>query len=66
LKIITQFLNEFKKDQIIILITHYQRILKHLNPDNVLVLVNGRLVKSGKKQLAKEIDEKGYQSILKN
>jgi len=66
LKIITQFLNEFKKDRIIILITHYQRILKHLNPDNVLVLINGRLVKSGKKQLAKEIDEKGYQSLLKN
>jgi Fe-S cluster assembly ATP-binding protein len=64
LKIISSSLKEFKKDRIVIVITHYQRILKHLNPDRVLVLVNGRLIKTGGANLATEIDQKGYQFIL--
>lgn len=64
LKIISSSLKEFKKDRIVIVITHYHRILKHLNPDRVLVLVNGRLIKTGGANLATEIDQKGYQFIL--
>lgn len=44
----------------ILLITHYARILKYLKPDFVHVMVEGRIVRSGKAKLAKEIEEKGY------
>lgn len=45
----------------ILLITHYQRILNHIKPDFVHVLIDGRIVKSGDSNLAKEIEEKGYE-----
>ncbi len=48
-----------------IVITHYQRILKHLNPDFVHVMVDGRIVKSGGQELAIELEEKGYAQLLK-
>ncbi len=48
----------------IIIITHYQRILKYLKPDVVHVLVKGNIVKTGKAALAKTIEEKGYQQFL--
>jgi len=44
----------------IILITHYQRLLDYVQPDTVHVLVDGRIVRSGDKQLALELEEKGY------
>ena len=44
----------------IILITHYQRLLDYIQPDTVHVLVDGRIVRSGDKQLALELEEKGY------
>ena len=44
----------------ILLVTHYQRILDHVTPDYVHVLVDGRIVKSGGKELALEIEEEGY------
>jgi len=44
----------------IIMITHYQRLLDYIEPDFVHVLANGRIVKSGGKELAHEIEEKGY------
>lgn len=44
----------------LVIITHYARILKYLRPDFVHVMVAGRIVKSGKKGLAREIEEKGY------
>ena len=44
----------------IILITHYQRLLDYIQPDAVHVLVDGRIVRSGDKQLALELEEKGY------
>ena len=43
-----------------LVITHYPRILKHLKPDHVHVLIDGRIVKSGSHELVAEIDEKGY------
>lgn len=50
----------------IILITHYARILKYLKADFVHVMVEGKIVKSGKQKLAGEIEEKGYQSLAQN
>ncbi len=48
------------KDRAIIVITHYQRLLNYIVPDKVHILFNGRLVKSGGKDLALEMEEKGY------
>jgi Fe-S cluster assembly ATP-binding protein len=48
------------KDRAIVLVTHYQRLLDYIVPDFVHVLVDGRIVKSGGKQLALELEEKGY------
>ncbi len=50
----------------VLVITHYQRILKYLKPDRVHVLVNGRIVESGKAGLAKVIEEKGYAHYAAN
>lgn len=49
----------------IIVITHYQRILKYLKPDVVHVLVAGKIMETGDAKLAKKIEEKGYQTYLK-
>ncbi len=49
-----------KKGTGVIIITHYRRILKYIQPDIVHVLVNGKIVKTGKAQLAHVIEEKGY------
>jgi len=65
LKAIAQFLNKFKTpDKTYILITHYQRILKYLKPDKVLVLIDGKLVAVGDETLVNEIEEKGYEILL--
>ena len=48
----------------IVLITHYQRILHFIEPDFVHIMVNGQIVKSGGKQLAAEIERKGYRKFL--
>jgi len=45
----------------ILLITHYQRILNYITPDYVHVMFNGRVVKSGGKELALELEDKGYE-----
>ena len=64
LKIVSKGINNFrKKDNAFILITHYHRILKYLNPDYVHVMLNGTIVKSGKESLALELEEKGYDWI---
>jgi Fe-S cluster assembly ATP-binding protein len=64
LKIVAQGVNEYRsKDRSFILITHYQRILNYMEPDFVHVLMNGKLVKSGNQELAKELEEKGYSWI---
>jgi Fe-S cluster assembly ATP-binding protein len=47
----------------VLLITHYQRILNYITPDFVHVMINGRIVKSGGKELAHELEEKGYEGI---
>ena len=62
LKIISNGINTFMNDEKgIILITHYQRLLDYINPTYVHVMQNGKIIKTGSSQLAKELEEKGYQ-----
>tara|TARA_B100000401_G_scaffold348705_1_gene246456 strand:- start:33 stop:770 length:738 start_codon:yes stop_codon:yes gene_type:complete len=64
LKIVANGINSFKTgNNSFILITHYNRILRYLNPDYVHVMLNGTIVKSGDKNLALELEEKGYEWI---
>jgi Fe-S cluster assembly ATP-binding protein len=49
----------------VLLITHYQRILNYITPDHVHVMMDGRIVKSGGKELAHELESKGYEEIRK-
>lgn len=64
LKVVANGVNKIRnKDNAIILITHYQRLLDHIVPDFVHVLMNGKIVKSGTKELAYELEEKGYDWI---
>ncbi|EKE14903.1 MAG: hypothetical protein ACD_12C00246G0006 [uncultured bacterium] len=63
LKTIAQFMEKNKKGKSYLLITHYNRILKYVKPDVVLVMVNGKIVKQGDYRLAEEIENNGYQSL---
>jgi Fe-S cluster assembly ATP-binding protein len=64
LKIVAQGVNDYRSPKrSFILITHYQRILNYMQPDFVHVLMNGKLVKSGTMELAKELEKKGYSWI---
>ncbi len=66
LRIVANGVNKLKsKDNAVIVITHYQRLLDYIVPDFVHVLYNGKIVKSGTKELAKEIEVKGYDWIKK-
>jgi len=48
------------KDRAILMVTHYQRLLNHVVPDYVHVLADGKIVKSGGRELAYELEERGY------
>ena len=64
LKIVANGVNKLKsKDNAVVVITHYQRLLDYIVPDFVHVLYNGRIVKSGTKELAHELEAKGYDWI---
>ena len=64
LKVVSQGVNTFRApDKAIVLVTHYQRILNYITPDFVHVLIGGRIVKSGGKELALELEAKGYDWI---
>jgi Fe-S cluster assembly ATP-binding protein len=64
LRIVANGVNKLKsKDNATIVVTHYQRLLDYIIPDFVHVLYNGRIVKSGTKELALELEEKGYDWI---
>ena len=66
LKIVTNGVNKLKnQDNAFLVITHYQRLLNYIVPDFVHVLYNGRIVKSGGKELAFELEENGYDWIKK-
>tara|TARA_R110000868_G_scaffold28686_1_gene107287 strand:+ start:28961 stop:29713 length:753 start_codon:yes stop_codon:yes gene_type:complete len=64
LRIVANGVNKLKsKNNAVLVITHYQRLLEYIVPDFVHVLYNGRIVKSGTKELAHELEEKGYDWI---
>ena len=64
LRIVANGVNKLKsEDNATVVITHYQRLLDYIVPDYVHVLYNGKIVKSGTKELALELEEKGYDWI---
>ncbi len=66
LRIVANGVNKLKnKNNATILITHYQRLLDYIVPDFVHILYNGKIVKSGGKELALEMEKKGYDEIKK-
>jgi len=61
LRIVAQGVNQLaNKDNAIIMVTHYQRLLNYIVPDFVHVMVDGRIIKSGGKELALELESRGY------
>ncbi len=64
LRIVSAGVNKLRsKDNAFIVVTHYQRLLDHIIPDFVHVMADGRIIKSGPKELAFELEEKGYDWI---
>ena len=64
LKIVSNGVNALKsKENATVVVTHYQRLLDYIVPDFVHVLMDGKIVKSGDKNLALELEEKGYDWI---
>lgn len=64
IRIVANGVNKLRnKDNAVLVVTHYQRLLEYIIPDFVHVLYNGRIVKSGTKELALELEEKGYDFI---
>ena len=64
IRIVANGVNKLRsKDNAVLVVTHYQRLLDYIIPDFVHVLYNGRIVKSGTKELALELEEKGYDFI---
>ncbi len=67
LKVVADGINALRRpDRAMVLITHYQRLLSYVVPDRVHVLAEGRLVRSGGKELALELEEKGYGFLAGN
>lgn len=67
LRIVAGGVNQLKRpDNAVLMITHYQRLLNYIVPDTVHVLAEGRIIKSGGKELALELEEKGYDWLLEN
>ena len=66
LKIVSQGVNVFKSpENAVVLVTHYQRLLNYIVPDFVHVLYKGKIIKSGTKDLALELEERGYDWLIK-
>ena len=66
LKIIAEGVNKCKNSKrSFLIITHYQRLLNYIEPDFVHVLIDGKIVRSGGKELALELDDKGYNWLQK-
>jgi len=63
LKTVCTGIKQTMKGKSVLLVTHYQRILKYLTPDFVHVLKNGKIVKSGGKDFAEELEKKGYEAL---
>jgi Fe-S cluster assembly ATP-binding protein len=66
LRIVSEGVNKLRRpDNAALVITHYQRLLTYIVPDFVHVLWDGRIVKSGGRELALELEEKGYDWLIK-
>ena len=66
LKIVADGVNNFKNsERSFLIITHYQRLLNYITPDKVHILADGKIVKTGDKTLALELEEKGYENLVK-
>lgn len=64
LRIVSNGVNQLRNQNMgVVVITHYQRILRYLEPDTVHVLMDGRIVRSGDRELAEQLEEKGYEWI---
>jgi Fe-S cluster assembly ATP-binding protein len=67
LKIVSRGVNELRGSDLgILIITHYERILRYIKPDHIHILVDGRIVKSGGADLAAHLEEHGYDWIIKD
>ena len=65
LRVVSEGVNRLKnKDNAIVLVTHYQRILSYIVPDFVHVLSGGKIIKSGGKDLALEVERRGYDWLV--
>jgi Fe-S cluster assembly ATP-binding protein len=61
LRVVSDGVNSMRRDdRAIVLVTHYQRLLEHIVPDRVHVLAGGRIVKTGGRELALELERRGY------
>ena len=67
LKVISNGINSFMNpNKSLILVTHYQRLLDYINPTYVHVMQNGNIIRTGSSELAKELEEKGYEWLSSN
>ena len=65
LKVVSEAVNTYKNENnAVLVITHYQRLLNYIQPDVVHIMADGKIVKTGDKSLALELEEKGYEGIL--
>ncbi len=65
LKVVSQGINTMRSpERAVVLVTHYQRLLEHVVPDRVHVLARGRIVRSGDRELALELERRGYDWLL--
>jgi len=65
LRIVADGVNRLRSpERAIVMVTHYQRLLNHIEPDVVHVLADGRILKSGDKSLARELESRGYEWVL--
>ncbi|HEX5915892.1 MAG TPA: Fe-S cluster assembly ATPase SufC, partial [Rubrobacter sp.] len=61
LQVVARGVNELRQPEFsAVIITHYQRILRYIDPDRVHVMLDGRLVTSGERELADELEDRGY------
>ena len=66
LKIVAKGVNEYRnEDRSFIAITHYQRLLEYMQPDKIHIMIDGKIVKSGKMDLAMEVEKNGYSWLEK-
>jgi Fe-S cluster assembly ATP-binding protein len=64
IRVVANGVNKFRsKENAVLVVTHYQRLLEYIVPDFVHVMYNGRIVMSGSKSLALELEERGYEFI---